>query len=68
MKSCCSRTPYEEALAAIRAKCVECCCGSRKEADACTITECPLHRFLFRRGQDDTVVPIPGQMDFLSIA
>lgn len=30
---------------AIRAKCVECCCGSLKEVTECRITSCALHPF-----------------------
>ena len=33
----------EEALAAIRRKCVDCCGGSRREAAACDWSQCPLH-------------------------
>ena len=33
----------EEALSAIRQKCVDCCGGSRREAARCDWTDCPLH-------------------------
>lgn len=35
------RTP----LQAVRAKCLDCCCGNRAEVRLCTITECPLHEY-----------------------
>lgn len=31
----------------IRQKCVDCCGGLRAEADACNITDCPLHPWRF---------------------
>lgn len=33
------------ATAAIRAKCLECCCGQFKEVKLCPCTECPLWRW-----------------------
>ncbi len=30
-------------MRAIRAKCLDCCCGSSSEVRACTITDCPLY-------------------------
>lgn len=35
------RTP----LKAIRAKCLECCCGQFVEVRECTIQECPLYEY-----------------------
>lgn len=32
-------------LRAIRAKCIDCCCGNTNEVRDCTITECPLYEF-----------------------
>ena len=32
---------------AIRAKCIDCCCGSTAEVKECQATECPLHPFRF---------------------
>lgn len=37
------------ALAAIRAKCLECSGGSRREANGCRLKNCPL--WLFRGGE-----------------
>lgn len=30
---------------AIRAKCLDCCCGQTAEVKKCTITKCPLYRY-----------------------
>lgn len=32
---------------AIRAKCLDCCCGQMKEVELCSNTRCPLHPFRF---------------------
>ena len=32
---------------AIRAKCLDCCCGSRSEVELCTCDSCPLYPFRF---------------------
>lgn len=32
---------------AIRAKCLDCCCGSTAEVTNCTVTSCALHPFRF---------------------
>ena len=51
-------------LRAIRAKCLDCCCGSAKEVRLCAVEKCPLfpykmgHRPL--RGTDTTE---PGQTE-----
>ena len=33
------------ALQAIRAKCLDCCCGSSYEVTLCPCTECPLYTY-----------------------
>ena len=33
------------ALQAIRAKCIDCCCGSIYEPMKCTVIECPLYAY-----------------------
>ena len=33
------------ALEAIRAKCIDCCCGNKAEVRRCTATSCPLHPY-----------------------
>lgn len=32
-------------LKTIRAKCIECCCGSKKEVATCAIKKCPLYPY-----------------------
>ena len=32
-------------MKAIRAKCLDCCCGSAYEVQLCPAEDCPLHRF-----------------------
>ena len=34
-------------IKAIRAKCIECCCGQLAEVKLCTCTDCALHPFRF---------------------
>ena len=35
---------------AIRAKCINCCCGQRNEVRLCHITDCPL--WIYRMGKE----------------
>ena len=32
-------------IKAIRAKCIDCCCGQRQEVRLCTVAGCPLHEY-----------------------
>lgn len=32
-------------LKAIRAKCLDCCCGDKKEVKECTLEKCTLHPY-----------------------
>lgn len=42
---------------AIRAKCIDCCCGDRKEVRECTITQCPLYPYrMGKRPKNDELV------------
>lgn len=34
-------------MKAIRAKCIDCCCGDTKEVDLCTAEDCPLYHYRF---------------------
>ncbi len=34
-------------IKAIRAKCLDCCCGSAKEVELCPIPDCPLYPYRF---------------------
>ena len=36
---------YRNPVKVIRAKCLDCCCGSAKEVEACPIEKCPLWRW-----------------------
>ena len=36
---------------AIRAKCIDCCCGNKKEVKLCPCSDCPLYRY--RLGHED---------------
>ena len=35
---------------AIRAKCIDCCCGQKNEVKLCPITDCPL--WIYRLGKE----------------
>ena len=37
-------------LKAIRAKCLDCCCGQSIEVKLCPIDDCPLYAYRFGRG------------------
>lgn len=54
----------EELLHAVRANCMDCCGGSRREVHNCKITKCKL--WPYRRGEstqkEDDTVQIPGQL------
>lgn len=47
------RTPMK----AIRAKCIDCCCGDMKEIRECTIEKCPLwpYRMGHRPEKDESI-------------
>lgn len=37
-------------LKAIRAKCLDCCCGQANEVKICEIHDCPLYEYRFGKG------------------
>lgn len=39
--------PITNPVKAIRAKCLDCCCGQANEVKECPITDCPLYAFRF---------------------
>ena len=41
-------------LKAIRAKCLDCCCGIREEVKLCPVTDCPLYAYRFGKDPKDT--------------
>lgn len=45
-------------MKAIRAKCLDCCCGQAKEVRLCPMTDCPLHPY--RMGKNPTRKGIGG--------
>ena len=58
----CRRLTLDEAMAAIRAKCIDCCGGSRKEAIACK-TDCPLQK-VRQMIPEKPEKQLPGQLSF----
>lgn len=40
-------TAIKTPLKAMRAKCLDCCCGSAQEVSLCTIPDCPLYPYRF---------------------
>lgn len=42
----------ETLLSAIRAKCLDCCAGSRKEVERCKIDYCPLWQYRIREQRE----------------
>lgn len=47
---------------AIRAKCLDCCCGQAIEVRLCTVKKCPLYRY--RLGKEVTDVYLPSEDEF----
>ena len=46
-------------MKAIRAKCVDCCCGNVQEVKLCTIKNCPLYPYkMGRRPSDKELVDL----------
>lgn len=46
-------------IKAIREKCIDCCCGEKKEVRECNMVECPL--WPYRMGKRPTVVETVGK-------
>lgn len=42
-----NETTITSPLKAIRAKCLDCCCGQIGEIKSCVVSSCPLHDFRF---------------------
>ena len=47
---------YETPIKAIRKKCLDCCCGSRKEVRLCKVIECPLYPYRFGKRPTQAIV------------
>lgn len=46
-------------LKAIRAKCIDCCCGQHKEVRLCTCIDCPLYPYRFgRRPKEEEILEV----------
>ena len=44
-------------LKAIRAKCIDCCCGQLHDIRECTLMKCPLHPYrMGRRPKDREII------------
>ena len=50
-----TKTSVLSPLKAIRAKCLDCCCGQVIEICDCPVSDCPLHPYRFGRGPSRTV-------------
>ena len=66
------RDIQDAVLTAVRAYCLECSGGSRKEAEGCNRSVCPLHPYRMGRAVltepvRTAVVPIDGQVDIFSL-
>jgi len=48
---------------AIRAKCIDCCCGSRHEVKLCTAVKCPLWEYRFGRRPETARAKYARYMD-----
>ena len=56
------------ALKAIRAKCLDCCCGSSHEVKLCPCPDCPLHSFRFGHNPKVQREVTPAQLEALKKA
>ena len=48
----CKTVDPDTLLVAIRAKCLDCCAGSRKEVQGCKLSYCPLWQYRIREKQE----------------
>ena len=62
-----SRTPTpQELLTSIRAKCLDCVCGSRKEVERCKSESCPLWEYRDAPARDRPK-PMRGQITMFEL-
>ena len=47
---------YLTPIKSIRKKCLDCCCGSRKEVRLCTIVDCALYPYRFGKRPTQAIV------------
>lgn len=60
----------EAVLAAIRAKCMDCCGNARKEVERCNLDSCPLHPYRSVKaigGEHERRTEINGQLDLFGV-
>jgi len=48
--------PYKTPIKAMRAKCIDCCCGSHKEIKECTVIDCDLYPYRMGRRPDQATL------------
>tara|TARA_Y100001980_G_C14546228_1_gene326191 strand:+ start:1836 stop:2033 length:198 start_codon:yes stop_codon:yes gene_type:complete len=48
--------PHETPIKAIRKKCVDCCCGSKKDVRLCPVINCPLYPYRFGKRPTQTII------------
>lgn len=62
--------PREAVLAAIRAKCLDCCGNARKVVEGCQLASCPLHPYRSLKAIGDERehrTEISGQLDLFGV-
>ena len=47
---------YKTPIKAMRAKCLDCSCGSTKEIQLCPVIECPLYPYRFGKRPSQAIV------------
>ena len=47
---------YKTPIKAMRAKCLDCSCGSTKEIQLCTVIDCPLYPYRFGKKPTQAIV------------
>ena len=53
-------------MKAIRAKCLDCCCGSSNEVRLCTIENCPLYSYRFGKNPNRAGIGVQNMQSFPS--
>ena len=48
--------PYKTPIKAMRAKCIDCCCGSNKEIRLCPVINCALYPYRMGRRPDQATL------------
>ena len=58
-----NRQPRLTPAKAIRAKCLDCCCGTKAEVRRCPATSCPLHPYRFSKRPTSGEPRTPAQRE-----